>query len=258
VNESRDYDEQVIKFAKYLIIQGKLDDAKYALKTAKIKKQDQQYANLLMATIHYRQKKYDSAQLVLSGSDKTIATNRWLMNQLALRTKGKLNGKYPENNTSDIIALQYLAHYALSAKVDSFRLLMDVFKFENDTLESAEFMLFLKASSYKKRIKHKKPWLAGAMSTILPGSGRIYAGKSREALTSFIPIATLGAQVAEGLWKPGLPNAHFYVFAPIAAVFYASNIYGSARAAKRTNAESLQEFNNEIFQIIDPIILGRL
>ena len=89
----------------------------------------------------------------------------------------------------------------------------------------------------------KSPLLAGTLSALLPGAGKIYAGKPRQGITSFFPIAFLGVQTWEGYRHKGFDSPRFWVFGSLFSIFYIGNIYGSAitvRAIKKEENEILQ------------------
>ena len=90
---------------------------------------------------------------------------------------------------------------------------------------------------------HKKSgFVAGLLSAVLPGSGKIYAGKPHEAINGFLPVALNLLQAGEGYYHKQFESPHFYFFSAVGSVFYASNIVGSVRAAKRKN----QEFSDRV------------
>ncbi len=76
----------------------------------------------------------------------------------------------------------------------------------------------------------KSPLLAAGMSAILPGSGRAYAGRPWDGLMGFITV-TLTANAAYVTGRYG-SNLEKGIFIPIAAIFYAGEIYGAWRSAK--------------------------
>ena len=89
--------------------------------------------------------------------------------------------------------------------------------------------------------KHKSPWVAGIVSAIVPGLGKIYAGSYGEGVSSFLLIGSLGAITAENWIKNGPLNWKTIVFGAIGAVFYVGNIYGSVTSVKIY----YEDFNNQ-------------
>jgi TM2 domain-containing membrane protein YozV len=106
-----------------------------------------------------------------------------------------------------------------------------------------------KIKSYRIRMqKHKgpSPFLAGLFSAIVPGSGKIYAGKTGEGISSLISVGALGLVSLENYNKLGFNNYRTIIFSSIFSIFYIGNIYGSVFTAKIVN----DEFNNEMQQKI--------
>ena len=89
--------------------------------------------------------------------------------------------------------------------------------------------------------KHKSPWVAGIVSAIVPGLGKIYAGSYGEGVSSFLLIGSLGAITAENWIKNGPLNWKTIIFGAIGAVFYVGNIYGSVTSVKIY----YEDFNNQ-------------
>lgn len=76
--------------------------------------------------------------------------------------------------------------------------------------------------------KKKSPLLAGAMSAVIPGSGKIYAGDLRSGVSTFLVVGALGLMAAESWKKLGGKDWRTITLTSIFGLFYTANIYGSA------------------------------
>lgn len=74
--------------------------------------------------------------------------------------------------------------------------------------------------------------LAGIMSAIVPGTGKMYAGKAGEGLSALLTNAILGAITVENYLKGGITNPKTIIFGSLFTVFYVGNIYGSMVSVK--------------------------
>lgn len=90
----------------------------------------------------------------------------------------------------------------------------------------------------------KSPFLAGALSTILPGSGYAYADRYRDGLMAFL---------VNGLFIAGTTVAIDHENYPVAVLiggaglpFYFGNIFGATKAAKQWNLSITRELRNEL------------
>ena len=101
--------------------------------------------------------------------------------------------------------------------------------------------LFLYANEIKGH-KNKSPLLAGLMSSVLPGSGKIYAGKTGEGIAAFIIVGAAGMTAYENYHKLGAKHAKTIIFSSIFSILYIGNIYGSVFTVKLAN----EEFNHEM------------
>lgn len=102
--------------------------------------------------------------------------------------------------------------------------------------------------------RSKSPLLAGVMSGIIPGSGKIYAGKTGEGIASMIATTGFGLIAWENYRKLGIGHAKTIFFGCIFAANYVSNIYGSVISVKITENEYKDATHNQIlFQLHIPL-----
>ncbi len=92
----------------------------------------------------------------------------------------------------------------------------------------------------------RSPFVAGLLSTAVPGLGKIYAGKTAEGVVGFLYVAAMGLTAFDFYRGSGPQSALFISTASIAGIFYIGNIWGSVTAVNRQN----MEFNHEINQRI--------
>lgn len=94
--------------------------------------------------------------------------------------------------------------------------------------------------------KRRSPALAGLMSAVVPGSGKMYAGKARQGVASFLPVLMLGLLTWEGYRKDGPTSLRFLGFGSLFTVFYVGNIWGSTLAVKVRRDEFNRVYDNKI------------
>lgn len=89
----------------------------------------------------------------------------------------------------------------------------------------------------------RSPFLAGALSTILPGLGRLYTGfRIGDAITSLITVGITGWQAYDGFRRDGLSSVKGWTLGTLGSIFYVGNIYGSVVAARVYNHHVEEEF----------------
>ncbi len=93
------------------------------------------------------------------------------------------------------------------------------------------------------RYKRKSPLLAGILSAMVPGAGKIYAGKTGEGIATFFMTSAMGAVTLENYLKNGWINPKTLVFGSLFTIFYAGNIWGSVFSIKIAE-EEFNEFTN--------------
>ena len=84
-------------------------------------------------------------------------------------------------------------------------------------------------------IHYKSAFLAGTISTLIPGAGKVYTGFMQDGLLSFLSIGVSGWQAYSGFEKDGKNSVYGWSFAGIAGILYLANIYGSAKSANYIN-----------------------
>ena len=114
----------------------------------------------------------------------------------------------------------------------------DEFLLPFDTNEKEKISSFY---DWKKEPPYKDGALAGIMSAIIPGSGKIYVGETGDGIVAFI-TTTVFAFIAYDNFKAG-HTTRAWIWTGVAALFYAGNVYGSVAAAQVYNAKISFEFN---------------
>jgi len=81
----------------------------------------------------------------------------------------------------------------------------------------------------------KSPIIAGMMSAVIPTLGRHYARDHKDAVFSFIFMASTGFQAYRRFKSNGIGSPSGWAYAAVFGGFYTGNIYGSVKAAQRYN-----------------------
>lgn len=97
-----------------------------------------------------------------------------------------------------------------------------------------------------QRHKDKSPLLVGLMSAIVPGSGKIYAGKTGQGLITFIQNLALGLQTYEAYRRDGWKSPRFLVYGSLFTFFYVGNIWGSTLTVHIRKQEFKDKVNEQI------------
>jgi TM2 domain-containing membrane protein YozV len=95
--------------------------------------------------------------------------------------------------------------------------------------------------SYKKAV-NKKPVLAASMSALLPGLGKIYAGKTISGLSALLINSAYALQGWESYNKLGIRHPLTIFNAAAFTIFYFSNIYGGYKCIIDLRRERKKQF----------------
>jgi hypothetical protein len=93
--------------------------------------------------------------------------------------------------------------------------------------------------------KTKSATLAGVMSAIVPGSGRVYAKDNTNGLLSLLFIGGATWQAYSRFNKNGISSISGWVYGGFAFGFYLGNIYGSIKSAKKYNKNKFKEIDEQ-------------
>ena len=105
-----------------------------------------------------------------------------------------------------------------------------------------------KASIYQSyaaagtQLPTRSPFLAGVLSTVVPGAGRLYTGRLGDALNSLVTVGLAGWQAYDGFRRDGLSSVKGWTFGTLFGIFYVGNIYGSVVSARVYNRHVEDEF----------------
>lgn len=103
--------------------------------------------------------------------------------------------------------------------------------------------------SYRDKYEHtkmKSPWLAGLLSTAVPGLGKMYSGKTYQGISAFITVGIFALQAWEAYYRKGIKSPVLYVNGTLAVGYYLSNIWGSVMAVKIKNREVKYEIDEDL------------
>ena len=84
-------------------------------------------------------------------------------------------------------------------------------------------------------MKKKSPLAAAVLSSVVPGTGKIYAGAYGDGIQSLILIGLLGTLAGLSFRADGITSVRGWVYGSIGGALHVGNIYGSAVAARRYN-----------------------
>jgi tetratricopeptide (TPR) repeat protein len=105
----------------------------------------------------------------------------------------------------------------------------------NDTPGFAELS---ELAARQNQIKYRKPGMALAFSTLVPGLGKVYSHDWKDGIISFLFVATNAFQAYRGFSRDGIDSVYGWIFGGLALGFYTGNLYGSWKSARDYNRRS--------------------
>ncbi|HEX5001119.1 MAG TPA: hypothetical protein VFW78_01375 [Bacteroidia bacterium] len=135
--------------------------------------------------------------------------------------------------------------YLLKKNLAAFDSIAGSFDFNDYTMAAEQHNLIQLADTLRKYPK-KSGVLAGVMSAVVPGSGKVYTGKTAQGIAVFLETAALGLAATEYYVKKGPQSAGFIVFGSLFTFFYIGNIWGSALSVHVNRTEFYERIDNNI------------
>ena len=97
-----------------------------------------------------------------------------------------------------------------------------------------------------KHLPRKSPILAGCLSTVIPGTGKIYNERLADAVNAMITIGLSSWLAYDGFKKNGPNSVKGWTFGVVACSFYLGNIYGAVIASQTHNQQIESKFLEQL------------
>ena len=117
-----------------------------------------------------------------------------------------------------------------------------------------EKTVWLEEYEKMKDFKPKSMVFAGVLSAMVPGLGKIYAGKTGEGIAAFFTVGTTGLLACENYRKSGWRNYKTIIFSSLFTIFYGGNILGSYYSVKRRRDEFYYKIDKDIREKIEKAV----
>lgn len=101
-------------------------------------------------------------------------------------------------------------------------------------------------SANSAQLPTPSPLLAAALSTAVPGLGRVYLGRWQEGLTSFLLVGAPAWFAYGGFERDGVESVRGWLLATTTAVFYLGNIYGSWVGAETDRRKAEKRLRDDV------------
>ncbi|MBD3274245.1 MAG: hypothetical protein GF372_02985 [Candidatus Marinimicrobia bacterium] len=205
-------------------------------------------ANRPEISLSYSIKLYDKAD---PNSEYVILH---LLNYLKLKNYGVLLSEYKQlkENKSPLLSypkiqllggMGYFYQKEWNNSADYFNNLIESNKKKNTLVSNMEIE-FYNLSVEGRNLKKRSPLFSGILSAIIPGLGRLYVGRTGDAVTSFLTIGFLGIQSYNAFSRNGINSFYGWVAGITTSFIYLGNVYGSVTAAHIYNYEQEQRILN--------------
>jgi TM2 domain-containing membrane protein YozV len=98
--------------------------------------------------------------------------------------------------------------------------------------------------------RRKSPAFAAALSAVVPGTGKMYAGEAGDGLQSLILVGALAALSAVSFHADGVDSWRGWLYVSFGGLMHAGNIYGSAVSARRYNRKQAEALREDVLTLL--------
>lgn len=154
---------------------------------------------------------------------------------------------------TNIINFQKAGNNLLKRDINQFNYILK-------SIDTSKYYLQKEISNLKeislviKNHKEKSPILAAGMSSLIPGLGKIYAGKIGQGISSFLTCSMFALIGVEQYNKRGLSDYRTIIASSLFTIFYIGNIWGSYFSVLIAEKEYNNAINkNILFNIHIPL-----
>jgi len=98
-------------------------------------------------------------------------------------------------------------------------------------------------------IHYKSPALAASLSAIIPGSGKAYSGRWKDAIYSFLFISA-GSYLTYRAFSTKGMSVSGVLWGTVTIGFYSADIYGSHKSARRYNDHLNESFTDRVESLL--------
>ncbi len=251
-----------IRFARYLMENKSYNDAVYVLsrmsRSQKISDVQADSISFLMGYSHFSRRSVDSAVGWLSkvGAQSALHPKALFYNAFGRIYLGQLDSArrvldaYSFSGDSALLQLKTYQEAAVSVLDRDFTSYDRIRKsLVNPYYPVAAEVRNLEGYAVDlKRIRRRSPAVAGLLSAVIPGAGKIYAGYRMQGLAAFAQVLVFGAAAAESYVKhpAGPGSARFIALGSLFSIFYIGNIWGSVLSVRIKRNEQYREIDQSI------------
>lgn len=248
-----------LKFARYLLGKSNYEESTYVLKNidslhASAEQRDS--LHYLLGNLYYNQKNLTASirnfDLVSSFSPRLRSEaiffssfNHAYEKHYSIARRKLLNYSPRDSTESQLRNLELAGVSLLQRDLKTYDSLAVFFKPVNYAIDLQE----KKMQEHFARISHQKkksPVVAAALSTILPGAGKFYAGNKGQAVYTLLISAVLGLQTLEGYHKDGPNSFRFIAYGTLFTSLYIGTIWGSTFTVKMKRDQLNETINDQI------------
>jgi hypothetical protein len=256
-----------VRFAHYLLGTNQYIDAIYLINQLDLSQKEYNpfldSINFMKGWAFYSIKSLDSASLYFLRTTPNTSTgikSRFFSAYNSIYQNNYENANQilgsmalPDSQLIELRCVQQAGIELLKRNYTNYNELKNNFTNKYYSLTEAEEKLnqyHLALSSHKK----KSPLVAGIMSSIIPGSGKMYSGKIGEGVSALLSNAILAGITIENYRKAGPRDFKTIFFGSLFTIFYCGNIYGSMISVQVSNNEFNNIYDNKIlFDIHIPL-----
>jgi hypothetical protein len=148
---------------------------------------------------------------------------------------------------NDLEILKYVDNMSLGLSILNAKSKWETYHLHISGMEKHHDGLLAQALTDWQESPRKSPFVAGALSTFLPGAGKAYAGRWKDGLVSLLFVGANAYSSYRGFSNGGIRSPYGWLFGGLTAGFYLGGIYGSQKAARIYNHELEAKIKSDVY-----------
>jgi TM2 domain-containing membrane protein YozV len=163
---------------------------------------------------------------------------------------GKAGAEWPDvrGDRSILLTAQHLHIRQWNAAAVS---AADVTLGSSDATQLRSLQVLRTLAERGRKMRGPRPLLAGTLSAMIPGAGKVYAGRTAEGIYAFILNGLAIWQSIDGFRDDGTSSVKGWTVGAVGLVLYLGNVYGSVVTAETVGDRQFDDLVDEVDRTVD-------
>jgi TM2 domain-containing membrane protein YozV len=113
-------------------------------------------------------------------------------------------------------------------------------------LDKTKAQELLELTASINSLPSRSPVLAAVFSAFIPGTGKLYAGRTEDGIVSFILVGLCAGMAVYSFLSEGTQSVKAWLYTSVGGIFYLGDIWGSIVAAEQFNSGRREQIDRKV------------